>query len=226
MKYLYLDTTSNFLYTGVVENNSLICERKVRFDKDLSTMALTTMVKMLEEKDIKPTDINKIILVNGPGSFTGCRIGITIAKTFAWSLNIPITTISSLEAMALSNEEYDFFIPVLDARRDFVFSGIYDKDNNQIMKNQYVKKSVLETAINNIFIGRSWIKPFEDGNFSSAMTTEMLKLSSTPPMSIRNTIRIIFLFCFASKSRFIFLNILIMSFSSVFKYTPTHYFTI
>lgn len=150
MKYLYLDTTSNFLYTGVVENNSLICERKVRFDKDLSTMALTTMVKMLEEKDIKPTDINKIILVNGPGSFTGCRIGITIAKTFAWSLNIPITTISSLEAMALSNEEYDFFIPVLDARRDFVFSGIYDKDNNQIMKNQYVKKSVLETAINNM----------------------------------------------------------------------------
>lgn len=150
MKYLYLDTTSNFLYTGVVENNSLICERKVRFDKDLSTMALTTMVKMLEEKDIKPTDINKIILVNGPGSFTGCRIGITIAKTFAWSLSIPITTISSLEAMALSNEEYDFFIPVLDARRDFVFSGIYDKENNQIMKNQYVKKSVLETAINNM----------------------------------------------------------------------------
>ncbi len=150
MKYLYLDTTSNFLYTGVVENNDLICERKLRFDKDLSTMALTTMVKMLEEKNIKPSDIDKIVLVNGPGSFTGCRIGITIAKTFAWSLNIPITTISSLEAMALSNENYDFFIPVLDARRDFVFSGIYDKDNNQIMKNQYIKKSVLETAINNM----------------------------------------------------------------------------
>ena len=150
MKYLYLDTTSNYLYTGVVDNNYLICERKLRFDKDLSTMALTTMVTMLEEKNIKPSDIDKIILVNGPGSFTGCRIGITIAKTFAWSLNIPITTISSLEAMALSNENYDFFIPVLDARRDFVFSGIYDKDNNQIMKNQYIKKSVLETAINNM----------------------------------------------------------------------------
>lgn len=150
MKYLYLDTTSNFLYTGVVENNILVCERKVRFDKDLSTMALTTMVKMLDEHNIKPSDINKIILVNGPGSFTGCRIGITIAKTFAWSLNIPITTISSLEAMALTEGDFDFFIPVLDARRDFVFSGIYDKDNNQIMKNQYVKKSVLETAINNM----------------------------------------------------------------------------
>lgn len=150
MKYLYLDTTSNYLYTGVVENDNLICERKIRFDKDLSTMALTTMVAMLDEKDIKPVDINKIILVNGPGSFTGCRIGITIAKTFAWSLNIPITTISSLEAMAITNQDFDFYVPVLDARRDYVFAGIYDNDNNQIMKNQYVKKSVLETAINNM----------------------------------------------------------------------------
>lgn len=150
MKYLYIDTTSNYLYTGVVENDSLICERKIRFDKDLSTMALTTIVDMLNEKKIAPDDINKIILVNGPGSFTGCRIGITIAKTYAWALNIPITTITSLEAMALTSDEYDFHVPILDARRDYVFAGIYDKDNNQVMKNQYIKKSVLETAINNM----------------------------------------------------------------------------
>lgn len=150
MKYLYIDTTSNYLYTGIVENEMLLCERKIRFDKDLSTMALTTMVGMMEEKNIKPNDINKIILVNGPGSFTGCRIGITIAKTYAWSLNIPITTITSLEAMALTNDEYDYHVPVLDARRDYVFSGIYDSNNNQVMKNQYIKKCVLETAINNM----------------------------------------------------------------------------
>lgn len=150
MKYLYIDTTSNFLYTGVVENNALICERKSKFDKELSTMALTTIVDMLNENNISPNDINKIVLVNGPGSFTGCRIGITIAKTYAWALNIPISTITSLEAMALVIDEYDFHVPILDARRDYVFSGIYDKDNNQIMKNQYIKKSVLETAINNM----------------------------------------------------------------------------
>lgn len=150
MKYLYIDTTSNFLYTGVVENDNLICERKIRFDKDLSTMALSTIVEMLNEQAIKPNEISKIILVNGPGSFTGCRIGITIAKTYAWALNIPITTITSLEAMALSDNGFDFYVPVLDARRDCVFAGIYDNNNNQVMKNQYMKKSVLETAINNM----------------------------------------------------------------------------
>ena len=150
MKYLYLDTTSNFLYTGIVEKDNLLCERKIRFDKDLSTMALTTMVDMMSEVNVKPNDIDKIILVNGPGSFTGCRIGITIAKTYAWSLNIPITTITSLEAMALTDNEYDFYVPLLDARRDYVFAGIYDRENNQVLKNQYVKKSVLETAIKNM----------------------------------------------------------------------------
>jgi tRNA threonylcarbamoyl adenosine modification protein YeaZ len=150
MKYLYIDTSSNYLYTGVVENNSLICERKIKFDKDLSTMALSTIVEMLNENEIAPTNIDKIILVNGPGSFTGCRIGITIAKTYAWALNIPITTITSLEAMALVNDEYDFHVPLLDARREYVFAGIYDSNNNQILKNQYIKKGVLETAVSNM----------------------------------------------------------------------------
>ena len=150
MKYLYLDTSSSYLYTGVVENDELLTDRKIEFGKDLSTEALKTIVEMLEEKNIKPGDINKIILVNGPGSFTGCRIGITIAKTYAWSLNIPISVISSLEAMSITDDEYDFHVPVIDARRDYVYAGIYDRDNNPILKNQYMKKSVLETAISNM----------------------------------------------------------------------------
>ena len=150
MRYLYLDTTSNYLYTGVVEENKLLCEYKEKFDHDLSTMALQTIINMLESNNLKPTDIDKILLVNGPGSFTGCRIGVTIAKVFAWTLNKPISLISSLEAMALTDDEYDYHVPVLDARRDYVFGGIYDKENNSIMKDQHVKRFVLETAISNM----------------------------------------------------------------------------
>jgi tRNA threonylcarbamoyladenosine biosynthesis protein TsaB len=148
MRYLYIDTTSNYLYTGVVENNNLVCEVKKKYDHDLSTMALSVIADMFNKNYIKPNDINKIILVNGPGSFTGCRIGITIAKVYAWTLNIPITIVSSLEAMAISNLDYEFYVPVIDARRGFVFAGIYDRDGNIVMKDQYMKKSVLETAAN------------------------------------------------------------------------------
>ncbi len=150
MKYLYIDTCSSYLYTGLVENDKLLSERKIKFDHDLSTMALSTIIDMMEEKNIAPNDVDKIILVNGPGSFTGCRIGVTIAKTYAWSLKVPISVISSLEAMALTSDEYDYHVPILDARRDYVFAGIYDSQNNCILKDQYIKKNVLETAINNL----------------------------------------------------------------------------
>ncbi len=150
MNYLYLDTTSSFLYAGIVRDDSLLAEKKEYLGKDLSTKALSFIAEMMASVHLKPNDIDKIILVNGPGSFTGCRIGITIAKVYAWTLNIPITVISSLEAMALIDDEYDYHVPVIDARRDYVYAGIYDLENNPILKNQYIKKSVLETAVENM----------------------------------------------------------------------------
>lgn len=150
MRILYIDTSSSYLYAAIAEDSRLLCEVKKEFGTSLSEEALPEIVNLFTKTNLSAKDIDKIIVVNGPGSFTGIRIGITIAKVYAWSLNIPITTISSLEAMAFLNSEYDFYVPILDARRDFVFAGIYDNENNQIMKNQYVKKSVLETAINNM----------------------------------------------------------------------------
>jgi len=150
MKYMYIDTSSNYLYIGIVEDEQLLTERKIKLDHDLSSLTLSNISEMFADVNANPNDINKIILVNGPGSFTGCRIGVTIAKTYAWSLHIPISVISSLQAMALRKDDYDFHVPMIDARRDYVFGGIYDQQNNPILKDQYIKKSVLEAAISNM----------------------------------------------------------------------------
>lgn len=153
MKILYLDTSSSYLYFGVVENNSLLFEVKENLATDLSKYALPKIVESFEKYELKPEDIDKIILVNGPGSFTGVRIGITIAKTYAWGLNIPIVTISSLEAMAIScpiKEDFNYIIPMIDARRGYVYAGIYDSNYNSIMKDQYIKLDALQVAANQI----------------------------------------------------------------------------
>ena len=102
---------------------------------------------MFTNLNLKPTDIDKIIVVNGPGSFTGIRIGITIAKVYAWGLNKDITTISSLEAMAISCEDKKLKIPVLDARRDYVYAAIFDEKNNILLKNCHIKLEQLEKEI-------------------------------------------------------------------------------
>lgn len=142
----YIDTTSNTLYTGLVKNDTLLIEIQEKLEKDLSTYTLSKIEEMFQKVNLTPKDIDKIIVVNGPGSFTGIRIGITIAKTFAWSLKKDITTITSLEAMAVSTEIQKFKVPIIDARRGYVFAGIYNEENEPILKNQYIKLDTLIVA--------------------------------------------------------------------------------
>ena len=128
MRYLYIDTSSSYLYTAIVEDNILIDSIQEEYGQSLSEVALPKIVSMFNNNKLEARDIDKIIVVNGPGSFTGIRIGITIAKVYAWSLNIPITTISSLEAMAISSENQVVHIPMINARRGYVYAAIYDKN--------------------------------------------------------------------------------------------------
>lgn len=139
MRILYVDTSSSYLYAGIVEDDKLLCEVKKEFGTSLSEEALPEIVSLFTKTNLNAKDIDKIIVVNGPGSFTGIRIGITIAKVYAWSLNIPITTISSLEAMMLSSKENKVKVPMIDARRRYVFGAIYDENNNVVLKPQHIK---------------------------------------------------------------------------------------
>jgi len=151
MKILYLDTSSSFLYCAIVKNDSCIGELKLDLQKDLSSLALSEISNLFVTTSTEPKDIDKILVVNGPGSFTGIRVGLTIAKTYAWSLHKKISTISSLEAMAISNKgEYDYFVPVIDARRGYVYGGIYDKNGNSILKDQYVNLDTLKVTVENL----------------------------------------------------------------------------
>lgn len=148
MKYLYVDTSSNFLYSGIVENDKILAEIKEEFGQNLSEVALPKIVELFDKTNLKAKDINKIIVVNGPGSFTGIRIGITIAKVYAWSLNIPITTISSLEAMAISSENEKLHIPMINARRGYVYGAIYDSLYKEILKPQHIELDKLMKYLN------------------------------------------------------------------------------
>lgn len=150
MRYLYIDTSSSYLYTAIVENERVISEIKEKFGQSLSELALPKIASMFEKNNIEAKDIDKIIVVNGPGSFTGIRIGITIAKVYSWSLNIPITTITSLEAMALSSDKQQTHVPIINARRGYVYTAIYDKDYNEILKPQHMKLEDLQKKLNEL----------------------------------------------------------------------------
>ena len=139
MRYLYIDTSSSYLYSAIVEDSNLLAEIKENYGQSLSEVALPKIVSMFEELKMTAKDIDKIYVVNGPGSFTGIRIGVTIAKVYAWSLKLPISTILSLEAMAVSSNQKKYHVPIINARRGYVFGAIYDEEFREVLKPQHLK---------------------------------------------------------------------------------------
>lgn len=81
-------------------------------------------------------DINAVAVSNGPGSYTGLRIGLSAAKGLCYALQIPLITIGTLQMMAQAakNSEANLFCPMIDARRMEVFTALYDSEGNEVMK--------------------------------------------------------------------------------------------
>ncbi len=138
MKTLYVDTSSSWLYAGLVEDDQLLDCIKEELKTDLSTLALDHIAKMLERKQVKPDEIDEFVIVTGPGSFTGIRIGLTIVKTWAWAKEKTVYPISSLEAMALSGKAASFYVPMIDARRNYYYAGIHDANGNNVFKDTHI----------------------------------------------------------------------------------------
>lgn len=149
MMSLFVDTSNFKLIVGVVneKSNSILTYYEEELKEDLSSKILVIIKKCIEESNLIPNDIDKIYVVNGPGSFTGVRIGVTVAKTFAWALKKKIIPISSLEVLASTACNTEYIVPLIDARRDAVYTGIYDSKLNVKMNDTYIEYNNLVTKL-------------------------------------------------------------------------------
>lgn len=127
---LFIDTSLSFPTIALVKDDQVLYNFHEEIKSDMSSKILPIIDDALTSKNYSLDSIDKIFIVNGPGSFTGVRIGVTIAKTIAWALNKPVVPISSLEYIATTYTDKQFIISMIDARRGNVFAGIYDKKLN------------------------------------------------------------------------------------------------
>lgn len=137
MYTLFIDTTLYNVIICLYKKGKVIRREEVTDQKYNSQYIMPTIKKVLE--DIKP---DSIIVVNGPGSFTGVRLGVTIAKTFAFTLNIPIKTITSLEQMAVSFDNDKKIIGLNDSNGYYI--GIFDDNNSLIGDYKYLTNDEFE----------------------------------------------------------------------------------
>ena len=148
MKILFLDTSSFFVTISIINNNEVVYNFQEEIRDDMSSKILPIIREGFNTLDFELKDIDKIMVVNGPGSFTGVRIGVTIAKVMAYSLKKDIITISSLEYLATTECNTEYIIPMIDARRGYYFAGVYDTNLNNIYKDNYIQLADITEYLN------------------------------------------------------------------------------
>lgn len=143
MKVLAFDTSSKALSVALLEEENRLAELTLTIKKNHSITLMPTIEFLMASIDWKPTDLDRIVVAEGPGSYTGLRIAVATAKTLAQTLKIDLVGVSSL--LALVPEEIEgLAIPVMDARRNHVYAGFYQKDQLVYPEGHLSFEAVLE----------------------------------------------------------------------------------
>ncbi|MDE5978014.1 MAG: tRNA (adenosine(37)-N6)-threonylcarbamoyltransferase complex dimerization subunit type 1 TsaB [Turicibacter sp.] len=134
MFILAIDTSNTILSVALVENNGTLIEVCEETKNDHSKRLMPTIDDLFKKVNRSPQELDLIAVAEGPGSYTGVRIGVTVAKMLSWTLNKPLVGISSLEVLARNIfNENAYLIPLFDARRQTVFAGVYEGDFSNVI---------------------------------------------------------------------------------------------
>ncbi|MDN5575346.1 MAG: tRNA (adenosine(37)-N6)-threonylcarbamoyltransferase complex dimerization subunit type 1 TsaB [Pediococcus sp.] len=163
MKVLALDTSNRPLSAAVLDDNQLLAMTTTHIRKNHSIQLLPIVETLLKQTGLEAEDLQRIVVAQGPGSYTGLRIATTTAKTLAYTLNVDLVGVSSLKTLAANvNDEGRIIVPLFDARRDNVFAGIYQRTATEmktIMADRHISikhliANLLEMQVPVWFIGQ------------------------------------------------------------------------
>ena len=124
MKLLAFDTSNQALSLAILEDEHLLAQTTLNIKKNHSITLMPAIDFLMNSLDMKPTDLDRIVVAQGPGSYTGLRIAVATAKTLAHTLKIELVGVSSLLALVPEQVE-GLVIPIMDARRNNVYAGFY-----------------------------------------------------------------------------------------------------
>ena len=113
--------------------------------------SLVPMIEnLLKLLGMEVADIDKFVIAKGPGSFTGLRIGMTIAKTLAQASKKELVPVSTLLALANNSSSDRLKVPMIDARGNRIYGAVYDKDFKEIIKEDLYTIDVFKDLVNNL----------------------------------------------------------------------------
>ena len=145
MKIAAFDTSSKALTLAILEDETLLAQMTLNIKKNHSITLMPAIDFLMNSLDMKPKDLDRIVVAQGPGSYTGLRIAVATAKTLAHTLKIELVGVSSLLALVPEQVE-GLVIPIVDARRNNVYAGFYQSGQTVQPEAHLPLAEVLEIA--------------------------------------------------------------------------------
>lgn len=148
MNTVYIDTHFKKLVLGLLKDGKLVDKKEFLSNKH-SENTVRLLQELLKDNKLAAKDIEQVIVINGPGSFTGVRIGVVVAKVMGYTRNIKIKAISYLQALDL---EYNRDITLGISDKNGVFGGSFNS-RHELLKDYFylsfdeIKKSNLDITI-------------------------------------------------------------------------------
>lgn len=136
MKILAIETSAAAASVAVAEGELLIAQSYQNNGQTHSRTVLPMLQALLHSSELRLSDMDAVAVAVGPGSFTGLRIGVSVAKGLAWQGDLPCIGVSTLEAMAwnLAHLEDHIICPVMDARRNQVYNALFLSDGKTLRR--------------------------------------------------------------------------------------------
>lgn len=132
MKILAIDTSGQTASAALLEDDLITAEFSIHAKQTHSQTLLPLLGALREKTEFQIEEIDAVAVTSGPGSFTGLRIGSAMAKGFGFALNKPIIPVPTLKGLAYNlYGTADVVCPVLDARRNQTYTGLYEFIENE-----------------------------------------------------------------------------------------------
>lgn len=157
---LNIETATGACSVNLAQDGNLIASKESNEERSHSEQLTVFIRDMFTGEGIKATDLDAVSVSKGPGSYTGLRIGVSVAKGICFAADIPLLSVSTLRALAKGILEHPdiksldmndtLLCPMIDARRMEVYSALYDQKNK--LKREIVAEIIMENSYNDILL--------------------------------------------------------------------------
>lgn len=133
---LHIDTATDICSVCLARNGDLLGTKENK-ERNTHAAVITQLIEeLIQQNGLKRSDLNAVAISSGPGSYTGLRIGTSIAKGLCYVLNIPLIAVPTLKVIAAGgvalDNSFQYYCSMLDARRNEVYAALYDKNMQEV----------------------------------------------------------------------------------------------